>query len=76
MDLPSGVQLTTFASAFVLGDEYFPTTDVPLQEIIEKAARGVFAAKPVRVFGFEEIVEAHRLLDSGRAGGKLVVQVT
>ena len=46
MDLPSGVQLTTFASAFVLGDAHFPTTDVPLQEIIDKAARGVFAAKP------------------------------
>jgi NADPH:quinone reductase len=76
MDLPSGVQLTTFASAFVLGDEYFPTTDVPLQEIIEKAARGVFAAKPVRVFRFEEIVDAHRLLDSGTAGGKLVVEVS
>jgi NADPH:quinone reductase-like Zn-dependent oxidoreductase len=76
MDLPSGVQLTTFASAFVLGDSYFPTTDVPLQEIIEKAARGVFAARPARVFRFEEIVEAHRVLDSGTAGGKLVVEVT
>jgi NADPH:quinone reductase-like Zn-dependent oxidoreductase len=76
MDLPSGVQLTTFASAFVLGDLYFPTTDVPLQEIIEKASRGVFAAKPARVFRFEEIVEAPRLLDSGKAGGKLVVEVS
>ena len=75
MDLPSGIQLTTFASAFVLGNPYFPTTDVPLQEIIEKATRGVFAAKPARVFPFEEIVEAHRLLDSGQAGGKLVVAV-
>jgi NADPH:quinone reductase len=74
-DLPSGVQLSTFASAFVLGDEAFPTGDVPLQEIVEKAGRGVFAAKPVRVFQFDQIVEAHRLMDSGRAGGKLVVEV-
>jgi NADPH:quinone reductase len=75
-DLPSGVQLSTFASAFVLGDEVFPTGAVPLQEIVDKAGRGVFAAKPVRVFKFEQIVEAHRLMDSGRAGGKLVVEVS
>ncbi|HUA07473.1 MAG TPA: zinc-binding dehydrogenase [Solirubrobacteraceae bacterium] len=75
VDLPSGVQLSTFASAFVLGDESFPTADVPLQEIVDKASRGVFAAKPVRVFPIEQIVEAHRLLDSGGAGGKLVVEL-
>ncbi len=74
-DLPSGVQLSTFASAFVLGDEHFPTAEVPLQEIVEKAGRGVFAAKPVRVFKLEQIVDAHRLMDSGAAGGKLVVEV-
>jgi len=45
---------------------------VPLQEIVEKAGRGVFAAKPARLFRFEQIIEAHRLLDAGRAGGKLV----
>ena len=75
MDLPSGVRLTTFASAFVLGDEYFPTTDVPLQEIVEKASRGVFKAKPARVFQFDQIVDAHRLMESGRGEGKLVVEV-
>jgi len=74
-DLPSGVQLSTFASAFVLGDEAFRTSEVPLQEIVDKAGRGVFAAKPVRVFKFDQIVDAHRLMDSGRAGGKLVVEV-
>jgi NADPH:quinone reductase len=74
-DLPSGVQLSTFASAFVLGDEAFPTSEVPFQEIVDKAGRGVLAAKPVRVFKFDQIVEAHRLMDSGRAGGKLVVEV-
>lgn len=75
-DLPSGVQLSTFASAFVLGDESFATGDVPLQEIIDKVDRGEHAAKPRRVFRFDEIGEAHRLMDSGRAGGKLVVEVT
>jgi NADPH:quinone reductase len=75
MDLPSGVRLTTFASAFVLGDEYFPATDVPLQEIVDKASRGVFQAEPARVFQFDQIVDAHRLMESGQAGGKLVVEV-
>jgi NADPH:quinone reductase-like Zn-dependent oxidoreductase len=75
MDLPSGVRLTTFASAFVLGDEYFPTTDVPLQEIVDKASRGVFKAKPARVFQFDQIVDAHRMLEAGQANGKLVVEI-
>jgi NADPH2:quinone reductase len=75
MDLPSGVRLTTFASAFVLGDEYFPTTDVPLQEIVDKASRGVFQAKPARVFKFDQIVDAHRLMEAGQANGKLVVEI-
>jgi NADPH:quinone reductase-like Zn-dependent oxidoreductase len=75
MDIPSGVQLSTFASAFVLGDPEFPTTDVPLQEIVAKAERGDYLAKPARVFSFDEIVAAHRLMDAGDAGGKLVVAV-
>jgi NADPH2:quinone reductase len=74
-DLPSGVQLSTFASAFVLGDAAFPLSEIPLQEIVEKAERGTLAAKPARVFAFDEIVEAHRLMDTGQAGGKLVVEV-
>lgn len=75
LDLPSGVRLTTFASAFVLGDEYFPTTDVPLQQIVDKATSGVFQAKPARVFQFDQIVDAHRLIDAGQANGKLVVEI-
>jgi NADPH:quinone reductase len=74
-DLPSGVALTTFASAFVLGGDEFPIGAVPLQAIVDKAERGVFAARPARVFAFDEIVDAHRLLDSGEAGGKVVVTV-
>jgi hypothetical protein len=32
-------------------------------------------AKPKRVFGFEQVVDADRLMDAGEAGGKLVVEV-
>jgi hypothetical protein len=38
------VALSTFASAFVLGGEGFPLTDVPVQVIVEKAERGLFDA--------------------------------
>jgi NADPH2:quinone reductase len=72
-DLPSGVALSTFASGFVLGGDGFPITDVPVQTIVEQAERGVFDARPARVFAFDEIAEAHRLMDAGEAGGKLVV---
>ena len=75
VDLPSGVSLSTFASAFVLGGDGFPVSDVPIQAIVEKAERGVFAARPARIFAFDEIVEAHRIMDAGDAGGKLVVTV-
>lgn len=74
-DLPSGVALSTFASAFVLGGEAFPIDAVPLQAIVDKAERGAFAAGPSRVFAFDQIVEAHRVMEAGGAGGKVVVTV-
>jgi NADPH:quinone reductase len=74
-DLPTGVQLSFYGSAFVLGTEEFPLADIPLQEMIGKAEAGRYQAKPVKVFGFEEIVEAHRTMEGGLAGGKMVVAV-
>ena len=47
----------------------------PLQEMITKAESGRYRAKPVKVFGFEEIVEAHRAMEQGLAAGKMVVTV-
>jgi NADPH2:quinone reductase len=74
-DLPSGVALSTFASAFVLGGDGFPLSDVPMQAIVDKAQGGEFDARPARTFAFDQIVEAHRVMDAGEAGGKLVVTV-
>ena len=72
--LNSGVYLTFFA-AFVFGTPGFPLSDVPLQGIAEKAASGRFKAKPARVFKFEEIREAHRVMEANEAGGKVVVEI-
>ncbi|MFG2367267.1 zinc-binding dehydrogenase [Streptomyces mirabilis] len=72
-DLPSGVQLSFFGSAFVLGTPAFPLTDVPLDGIYAKVAADVLRARPTRVFRFDEIIEAHRVMEAGEALGKMVV---
>ena len=73
-DMPSGVQFSFFGS-FELGTSEFPISGVPLQQIIEKVEAGKFRAAPSRVFTFGEIADAHRLMESGSALGKLVVTV-
>ena len=74
VDLPSGVQLSFFGS-FELGTDAYPLSAIPLPEIVSKVEAGTYTAKPARVFAFEEIAEAHRIMESGAAGGKLVVKV-
>jgi NADPH:quinone reductase-like Zn-dependent oxidoreductase len=73
LDLPTGVQLSFYGSAFVLGSPAYPLTEVPLGAIFEQVASGKLEGGPVRVFTFSDVVEAHRVLESGRAGGKMVV---
>src|SRR5437660_12402199 len=72
LQMASGVYLTFFAS-FVFGTPGFPLSDVPLQDIARQVAAGRLKAKPTRVFGFEEIHEAHRVMEASEAGGKMVV---
>jgi NADPH:quinone reductase len=74
-DLPTGVQFSFYGSAFVLGTDAFPLADIPLQEMITKAEAGRYKAKPTRVFGFDEIIQAHRAMEEGLAVGKMVVAV-
>ena len=70
--MASGVYLTFFGS-FVFGTPGFPLSDVPLQAIAADVAAGKYRAKPSRVFRFEDIREAHRVMDANQAGGKMVV---
>ncbi len=53
----------------------FPLSDVPLQTIIDRATAGAYRAKLAAVFRFEEIREAHRLMEANGTHGKLVVRV-
>jgi NADPH:quinone reductase-like Zn-dependent oxidoreductase len=72
LQMTSGVYLTFFGS-FVFGTPGFPLSDVPLQDIANQAAQGLLNVKPSRVLSFEDIHEAHRLMETNQAGGKLVV---
>jgi NADPH:quinone reductase len=74
LDLPTGVQLSFYGSAFVLGSPSYPLSEVPFGELFEQVASGKLRGKPVRAYPFSEIVEAHRVLEAGTAGGKMVVK--
>jgi NADPH:quinone reductase len=72
VDMPSGVQFSFFGS-FELGAESFPLSAIPFQQIVAKVEAGDYDARPWRVFSFEEIAEAHRVMERSEALGKLVV---
>jgi NADPH2:quinone reductase len=73
--MPSGTHLSVFASALVTGTPEFPLSEIPFQDIVNRVAAGTYKAKPARVFRFEDIREAHRLMESNQANGKIVVRV-
>jgi len=73
-EMPSGVHLSFFGS-FVLGTAEFPLSDIPLQQMVDRAAAGTYKTQPARVFRFDQIGEAHRVMESNQAAGKLVVRV-
>jgi NADPH:quinone reductase len=72
LQMSSGVHFSFFGS-FVFGTPGFPLSDVPLQQIATDAAAGRLDVKPIRIFGFEEIREAHRVMEANEARGKMVV---
>ncbi|KAJ6547335.1 hypothetical protein B0H19DRAFT_1165091 [Mycena capillaripes] len=76
LQMASGVHFSFFGS-FVFGNEEFPLTDVPLTELVGLVASGKLEVEPKRVFEFGEsgVWEAHRIMEAGEAGGKMVVVV-
>jgi NADPH2:quinone reductase len=74
LQLPTGVHFSLFGS-FVFGAPQFPLSEVPLQTIVDRVAAGTYKAKPARVFRFAEIQDAHRLMESNQANGKIVVSL-
>jgi NADPH:quinone reductase len=74
LQMPSGVHFSFFGS-FMFGTPEFPVSDVPFQEIADRVTAGRYQAKPARVFRFDEIQEAHRVIEANQANGKLVVRL-
>jgi len=72
LDMPSAVQFSFFGS-FELGTDAFPLSAIPLQHIVEKVEAGDYQARPSRVLAFEDVAEAHSLMERNEAAGKLVV---
>jgi NADPH:quinone reductase-like Zn-dependent oxidoreductase len=71
-DMPFGVDMNAFAS-LLFGTKDFPHSAIPMQTIVDRVADGTYEAKPVKIFPFEHIPDAHRLMESNGANGKIVV---
>jgi len=67
--LPNGVRLTAY------GGESSDLPAADFQRYVDLVAAGKLPIRVDRVFAFEEIVEAHRVMEQGLAVGKLVVRI-
>ena len=65
--IPTGVSLTTYSG----GAEDFMA--MPLQSLIDQVAKGVLPIRTGRIFALDEIVAAHRTMESNAAVGKIVI---
>lgn len=70
--IPSGRNLTAFASALATGSSEFPISEIPFQAIVDHVADGTYKAAPARVISFDEIQNGHRMIEAGLANGKIV----
>jgi NADPH:quinone reductase-like Zn-dependent oxidoreductase len=60
-----------YLTAHVGGADEFIAT--PLDELIKQIADGSMKIQVGKIFHLDDIVEAHRLLDFSKAGGKIVI---
>jgi NADPH2:quinone reductase len=67
-DIPTGVKLTSYSgeASDLNGDQ--------LQSYLDLVAAGKLVVKTGPVFPFEELIEAHKLMDQNKAGGKIVIR--
>jgi hypothetical protein len=71
-DLPGGARLNFFPSG-LLGTPALPLQDTPLPWLAKELAAKRMPSIRTRTFAFDEVRHAHRLMESDRALGKLVV---
>ena len=65
--IPSAVSLTTYSG------DVSDFMAMPLQHLVDQVSSGQLAIAPGRVFPMDDIVDAHRTMESNQAGGKIVV---
>lgn len=73
-DLPHATRLSFFPSG-MLGTAALPLADAPLRAIADGISAGRIPSLRVRTFDFDDVQQAHVLMESDRALGKLVVRV-
>lgn len=67
--MPSTVRLSLYSTETLEKDYASPV----LQQIVQKVESGAYKTNIDRIFSFEEAPEAHRIMESNQAAGKLVV---
>ena len=65
--IPTAVCLTSYAGEL---EDFLKT---PLEDLVGQVAKGTLKVQVGKVFGLDEIVEAHQVMEENRAGGKIVV---
>jgi NADPH:quinone reductase-like Zn-dependent oxidoreductase len=65
--IPNAVSLTTYSG------DVSDFMAMPLQHLVDQVSSGQLAIAPGRVFHIDDIVDAHRTMESNQAGGKIVV---
>ena len=73
-DLPAATRLAFFPSG-LFGSAALPASDAPLKWIADQVASRAMPSLRVQTFEFDAVRQAHSLIESDRAVGKLVVQV-
>ncbi len=68
-DIPTAVKLTSYSG------EAADLKPDQLQDYIQLVEQGSLSVQTGPVFEFEDLIEAHRLMDANKAGGKIVVRV-
>lgn len=66
-DIPTAVKLTSYSG------QAADLTPQQLQDYVALVEKGELEVKTGPVYQFEELIEAHRLMDANMAGGKIVV---
>jgi len=71
--IPNSIRLSTFASAFSFGQKGFEFSQIPLQQIISDIEEKKIPNILSKTFNAKDIREAHSLMESNQANGKVVM---